>query len=505
MQCIGRYVNETMKPRSINVLAVVLILLLAVGAVCPISAAADSAQSPELSTVDGASVRISATSALRFAGSISCEAYDRLGDASFGLLITDADNVDGLYSFTVASLEQRGLAYLAEPATPVLEDECYRFYAVIDNIGSANYARCFAARAFVRLGSEYIYADDYTVRSVGRVAHLAAEDIELGDKDGNAFGLEKEALVDGQPANVYSLSGKAVTPGLFRVDERFIFLKVGDSSVKTQDAIIYSRYSSTELEVLNGIVESGMARYSVFAADLGRFDDSLETLHHRLAAEVSQSSAAKWTLQTARGLAKHNMEKLCCFDYTPLVYSAYRTVDGEARQLYWADDSRSHLTLENTGMAAMVEIDIELQLRMELMRLYIAGYDGLMYGCFSDSVKSCGEQLRRDYDSACASLSGNAAALEALKQEYDRLCERINGSASEYLASERGADDYFSAVCDFNMPDRATVTLADAASVVTDLDAGVDAYAAFIAGFNAAARRSMADVAAQAGVVLNFN
>lgn len=485
-------------------LAAVLVLLLAVGAVCPISAAADSAQSLGLSTVDGASARISATSALRFAGSISREAYSRLGDAEFGLLITDADNVDGLYSFTVTSLEQRGLSYLAEPATPVLEDGSYRFYAVVDNIGQANYSRCFAARAFVRLGGEYIYADEYTVRSVGQVAHKAVESRELGDKDGNAYSLEKEALVDRQPANVYAVSGKTVAPGLFRVGECFIFLKVGDSSVKTQDAIVYSRYSSAEIEVLNGIVAGSMARYAVFTADRSCFDRGLDSLYRRLAADAAQSATTGWMLMTAKGLAERNMDRLCCFDYTPLTYSAYRTVDGEARQLYWADDGRSHLTLENTGMAAMVEVDIELQLRMELMRLYIAGYDGLIYSCFSDTVKSCGEQLRRDYDSACTALSGNAAALEALKQEYDRLCERIDGSASEYLAAEQGVDDYFSTVCDFNMPDRATVTLADAAGVVNALEAGAEAYAAFIADFNAAARRSMADAAAQAGAALNF-
>lgn len=498
-----------MKAKLRMTLSFLLILMCVVVLAVP-AAAVDDAKSLGLKTLDGASAHICEVSGLRFRGSISRTGYDslagRAGGIETGLLIATADDLEKVGSFTADELARGGASFTAVAAEPVAEGENYVFVAEIGNITSDKYGVQYAARAYVRLLGEgtYIYADDYTVRSVGEVAAKAVDDYELGDKDGLAYSLVSEAMVNRQVANVYKKQG-VVTDGLRQVGKIGIYVESGAASVQMYDAYVYSRYTEEALKTLGGFVATCMSEYTGYSADRNAFRDSILRLYTKFVANTDKSYLTHWMLESSLTQAENNIAAIRCFNYDPLTYSAYSVVDGTKVQLYWRDRSHSGTTTDNTGLPIMITVGTELQMRMALVRTYIEACDGLMYSLSASDVQSFRQKLDADYAKAKVAFASSADATALLEREYTALCAFLDGGASDYLAGEQGADSYFGVVCDFNTADRTDVTLKSADDVVSALEGGLDAYAAKLGGINAEARSRMSAIATQFGLTVNFD
>lgn len=490
-------------------LSFLLMLMCVAGLVVP-AAAVNDARSLGLKTLDGASAHICEVSGLRFRGSIGRAVYDslasRAGGVEIGLLVAEADDIDGLGSFTVDELGRGGALYKTIAAEPVADGESYVFVAEIGGISPDKYATQYAARAYVKHLSDntYIYADDYTVRSVGEVAARAVDDYELGDKDGWAYSLVAQALVNRQTAKVYKKQG-VVTDGLRPVGKIGIYVESPPSSVQMYDAHVYSRYTEEALNILNGFVTVCMSDYADYSADRNAFRDSILRLYTKFVTNTDKSYLTHWMLESVLAQAENNISDIRCFDYAPLTYSAYSVFGGTKVQLYWLDRRYSGTTTENTGLPVMITVGTELRMRMALVQAYIEACDGLMHSLRSSDIKSFRQQLDIDYSKAKDAFAGSADATALLEGEYAAMCAFLDGGASDYLAGEQGADSYFGVVCDFNTADRTAVTLQSAGEVVSALEAGLDAYAARLIDINSEARSKMSSIATQFGLAVNFN
>ena len=158
-----------------------------------VSVSADTVSTWEM--VDGASIRTSAPSGIRFTARISESDYAALmandADVSFGMVIMpysyvaqygDADTVfDANTNYTFSESDTTKVRVLHDSVAELTtkKNGYYYFNAALTNIAESNYEKEFYARAYYSDGTNYYFTPDNgtdNVRSVSYVAQKALED-----------------------------------------------------------------------------------------------------------------------------------------------------------------------------------------------------------------------------------------------------------------------------------------------------------------------------------------
>ena len=169
---------------------------------------------PEITMLDGASVRYNSPTGLRFETKIS--GLEKLSDegASFniGTLIVPTDYLDGI-DFTIESLKESGKNYLdikqnVWAHTPTEQEPYYIMNSVISDIKESNYNRAFSARTYVDVtyadGITERYYGDYSAvrntRSVYEVAYKALNDTE------NIINADQKTNLEGYTSAVEAIA-----------------------------------------------------------------------------------------------------------------------------------------------------------------------------------------------------------------------------------------------------------------------------------------------------------
>lgn len=243
---------------------------------------------PEITMLDGASVRYNSPTGLRFETKITgLEELDEIG-ASYkvGTLIVPTDYLDGI-DFTAGSLMASGKKFLdikqtVWAHTPTEQEPYYIMNSVIFDIKNSNFNRAFSARTYV----DVTYADGITercygaysavrnTRSVYEVAYKALNDTE------NVISAEQRSKLD-----VYSDEVEA------RADE--IMYLQWDSVSKTM--YVAQKYSDTENFVMavrptgvNQLMNIAPPRFAATAN--GAIVSDLSNIYERSGAEGMSES-----------------------------------------------------------------------------------------------------------------------------------------------------------------------------------------------------------------------
>ena len=114
-----------------------------------------------LSLLDGASVRLSTPTGLRFTAVLGADYLNSFKgegkEVSFGILITPKDYVETAGEFTVEALDALGhnVNYKEINADNYVNDPdgdgSYVFTGVLASVQEGNYTRAFAARAYIKV------------------------------------------------------------------------------------------------------------------------------------------------------------------------------------------------------------------------------------------------------------------------------------------------------------------------------------------------------------------
>lgn len=158
-----------------------------------VSVSADTVSTWEM--VDGASIRTSAPTGIRFTAKISESDYTTLtaggAEVSFGMVIMpysyvaqygDADtvfNADTKYTFDANDTTKVRVLHDSVNKLTTKKDGYYYLNAALTNIAESNYEKEFYARAYYSDGTNYYFTPDNgtdNVRSVSYVAQKALED-----------------------------------------------------------------------------------------------------------------------------------------------------------------------------------------------------------------------------------------------------------------------------------------------------------------------------------------
>lgn len=180
-----------------------------------------------LETADGAAVRLSNPTGLRFTGYIGKDLLDELkakyGNANVkvGMLITPTDYLTAnSLDFTKEALDgcgslPAGKKYVKIEASTILESEdgnAYKINCVLSNVLEANYGRKFSAVTYIEVnGSTYYYADyseENNARSISYVAEAAL--LDLSDTQTGEYQYAVEATAKFSP---YTESQRATLEG----------------------------------------------------------------------------------------------------------------------------------------------------------------------------------------------------------------------------------------------------------------------------------------------------
>ena len=200
-----------------------------------------------LSLVDGASIRLSSPTGLRFTavlGAAYLESFMGEGKTvTYGIIIAPKDYVDEAGEFTVEALDaldEKRTNYIEIEAAKCTNnpeaDGSYVFTGVITNIKDYNYERDFSAIAYVKVvenGEATYYYSEYdesvNSRSVAYVAEKAYEDTNhvATDRYQYALDIETEEEVDGTITNVtktvyspYTVEQRKTLLGFFELGEQ---------------------------------------------------------------------------------------------------------------------------------------------------------------------------------------------------------------------------------------------------------------------------------------------
>ena len=136
--------------------------------------------------IDGASVRFSKPSGLRFMATLGGAFLESFGEnATFGIIIAPTDYIEINFE-TLVSDGTAGVDYVVIPATNILyggaDAGYYTFTGVLSNVLPENYERAFSAIAYVEVNGVYYlsnYSDKYQSRSISEVAQAAYNDTSL--------------------------------------------------------------------------------------------------------------------------------------------------------------------------------------------------------------------------------------------------------------------------------------------------------------------------------------
>ena len=160
-----------------------------------------------LSLLDGASVRLSTPTGLRFTAVLGAAYLDSFKgegkEVSFGILITPIDYVEAAGEFTVEALDALGHSvnykeinadnYVNDPDN----DGSYVFTGVLASVQEGNYTRSFAARAYIKVvenGVATYYYSDYdaklNARSIADVAEAAYKDTNPVETEHYKYALD---------------------------------------------------------------------------------------------------------------------------------------------------------------------------------------------------------------------------------------------------------------------------------------------------------------------------
>ena len=200
-----------------------------------------------LSLVDGASIRLSSPTGLRFTavlGAAYLESFMGEGKTvTYGIIIAPKDYVDEAGEFTVEALDaldEKRTNYIEIEAAKCTNnpeaDGSYVFTGVITNIKDYNYERDFSAIAYVKVvenGEATYYYSEYdesvNSRSVAYVAEKAYEDTNpvATDRYQYALDIDVEEEVDGTITNVtktvyspYTVDQRDTLLGFFELGEQ---------------------------------------------------------------------------------------------------------------------------------------------------------------------------------------------------------------------------------------------------------------------------------------------
>ena len=153
--------------------------------------------SPKLMLEDGASVRMTTPTGLRFTGYADKRYVDgfktETNEVTLGMLITPTDYLEKVDNFTKADLDKadiNGAKYLeidAADETVKEDDGYYSIKCVIASIKPENYQREFSAILYVKVDGEIVAYSDYNEvfnsRSVAEVAEAAYCDLKDAKDD----------------------------------------------------------------------------------------------------------------------------------------------------------------------------------------------------------------------------------------------------------------------------------------------------------------------------------
>ena len=160
-----------------------------------------------LTLLDGASVRLSTPTGLRFTAVLGAAYLDSFKgegkEVSFGILITPIDYVEAAGEFTVEALDALGHSvnykeinadnYVNDPDN----DGSYVFTGVLASVQEGNYTRSFAARAYIKVvenGVATYYYSDYdaklNARSIAEVAEAAYKDTNPVETEHYKYALD---------------------------------------------------------------------------------------------------------------------------------------------------------------------------------------------------------------------------------------------------------------------------------------------------------------------------
>ena len=163
-----------------------------------------------LSLLDGASVRLSNPSGLRFTAVLGAAYLDSFKgegkEVSFGILIAPTDYVNSVDEFTIKDLEAldvKGAKYKAIDANKCANDtdadESYVFTGVLAPVQEGNYNRNFSARAYIKVVEgdtvTYYYSEydeDLNSRSIEYVAEKAYADTNPVQTEYYQYALNEE-------------------------------------------------------------------------------------------------------------------------------------------------------------------------------------------------------------------------------------------------------------------------------------------------------------------------
>lgn len=195
--------------------------------------------------VDGASVKINGTG-IRFQSLIKKTYYDGLAEGKkTGIAIIPADLLQG-------ELDQRtDKAMLLYAAAQAHDDEKYAGYYVynyaLTNIPETSFGRKITARAFVKNGEEYIWADNVQSRSLAYVASAALQADSMGEAKYTAE--QKNAL------NGYITAAvEKVTRSKYAQK-----LNAGETAVADMGLTITPKYATDDLSDLKFVYNSNNA------------------------------------------------------------------------------------------------------------------------------------------------------------------------------------------------------------------------------------------------------
>ena len=193
--------------------------------------------------VNGASVRLSSPTGLRFTAILGADYLNSLeGDVSFGIIIAPTDYVKAAGEFTVEALEELGYdvthkeikadKYVNEdPAS----DGYYEFTGVLAPVQEGNYTRAFSAIAYVKVGDTYYYSEyneKDNSRSIAQVAEAAYKDTAhvADDYYQHALDVDVEEPVEGGEEGETQIVTKTVYSP-YTVDQRdtlLVFFELGE-------------------------------------------------------------------------------------------------------------------------------------------------------------------------------------------------------------------------------------------------------------------------------------
>ena len=168
--------------------------------------------SVNMSLINGAQVRMSSTTGIRFTGLVNKNYFDGLktqyatNDVTLGMLITPTDYiVDNGLEFTKEALDActaiTGTKYLEiDAANMETVGNDYKVNCAIVNILSANYKRDFSAILYIKVNGEIVEYSDFNVafnsRSVASVAEKAYADLsDVKDYEENGMTYSNEVVV----------------------------------------------------------------------------------------------------------------------------------------------------------------------------------------------------------------------------------------------------------------------------------------------------------------------